>query len=365
MLKRIMLAKSRNTRTRNPEAKADFLRPSKLDRRISLPQAPGFTGSRPTLSVVLKILRSETEELVHYHLRIAMQSSGRERGPFMDLLQDPKCIRAAGQAMADMMRQLVDMWISSGKDPVNTRLDFPEDRNIEDLPAGYSTSLFETLWHGVLTRLDAVPLMWRDGTWEFQPSMPKLQLLEQLGRYEALGAVWKDHRDVLVTQIFSTASLIHDLSLDAIPAEHSSCEFGCDEQLRTGVYCTKCKGSGSVNRTAAIRLEMKTAMLSLGANAWDRWKKSNRHPDQRLWVAQQVNNRLGTRIGRKWVSQNLKFIEQSKEGEECQELRNAMGVSPERWLGVVGILHRRFRSTGSREGCCAYEAAGRRGTQAH
>jgi hypothetical protein len=78
--------------------------------------------------------------------------------------------------------------------------------------------------------------------------------------------------------------------------------------LKSGVYCSNCQGRGSVRRVNLNRKELNKKMVNAAAAAWGQWQRSHRQPDQREWVSKQVNNKCGTQIQRKWVSQNLKKI---------------------------------------------------------
>lgn len=50
-------------------------------------------------------------------------------------------------------------------------------------------------------------------------------------------------------------------------------------------------------------------MLTAAAEAWSRWRRSNRTPDRQQFVADQVNRTCHTHIQRKWVVQNSNDIE--------------------------------------------------------
>ncbi len=292
---------------------------SKRSEQPVLPEAPGFTGLRPTLAVVMRILRSETADLAHYHLRGAMNASEEGHEPYLALLNDPRYAAVAGAAIGKMMRQLVDMWVASGKSARNPGLDSPGDRNIEDVPTGYDSSLFEIVFDGILVRLGSVPFMWRDGTWEFQPTEPTFDIdfLQRL--------TWDDAAEEIGRRIamYWFARLLN--------APYARVVTRCDacgayfvrrraRIVKNGVYCGKCQGKGSVKRTAAIRDSNRDKMLAAAAKAWGNWKRSNRHPDQRSWVAHEVNKQCGTEIGPKWASQNVDKIL-----ERVEALRNAQG----------------------------------------
>ena len=87
-------------------------------------------------------------------------------------LADPKAIEAAESGMSGTMRELADLWIDSGKNPSDPRVDSPAKRNAEDMPAGRPTSLFERIELGLLRNTHAQTRMRRDGTWEPVLSVP-------------------------------------------------------------------------------------------------------------------------------------------------------------------------------------------------
>ena len=88
--------------------------------------------------------------------------------------------------------------------------------------------------------------------------------------------------------------------------------------IKHGVFCLECKVSGSVRRTKESRDRKKDKMLEVAAAVWGKWRNSRNHPDQREWIAKQVNKECGTAVHREWVSRNLSNIR-----EKAEELQNA------------------------------------------
>lgn len=76
-------------------------------------------------------------------------------------------------------------------------------------------------------------------------------------------------------------------------------------------------------------------LLATAANAWFRAEEIEKGPPKLEWIAEQVNKTHDKDFGRRWVSQNLKKIQ-----ELVDELRNAkfntnLGTSAEKGLRRV------------------------------
>jgi hypothetical protein len=83
--------------------------------------------------------------------------------------------------------------------------------------------------------------------------------------------------------------------------------------IKSGVYCPKCKQSGSVRRVKSARALLQAELIDAASLFWGEWRLSHTHPDQREWLASRVSRQFSRRLKapltRKWVSQNINSIQ--------------------------------------------------------
>jgi len=84
-----------------------------------------------------------------------------------------------------------------------------------------------------------------------------------------------------------------------------------DMPIFRGSYCENCKGSGGARRTAETRERRKQEQIEWAADAWARWKPTNRYGQRSDWVVRQVNAKRGVsrRIQSNWLTRHNAEIE--------------------------------------------------------
>lgn len=246
------------------------------------------------------------------------------------LLEDPKsdkgnygkAMRLAKPYFRMFLRGYVDQWIDSGHGFSSTAADIPKERSIfAKSPQGIVLANRITEWLkenpakiGLLSgHVDIRGELPDQPPLYFQYNPP--QLNESLSTEQG-AAKWG--RDLAIYYL---------IRLIASPAQKRLAR--CCVCLKYFVYRrapaqrneTRCEScNDSRQRTKSSRDKKKAQMLDSAANAWNKWRKSERAPDQREWVALRVNEKFGTELTRKWVSQNMAGIQ-----KRVEALRNAKG----------------------------------------
>ena len=332
---------------RTAKPKGDFLsRIAPIHSEIV--RIPGFDGPRPLLSFVLKVLAGKFEAIAgnlafHLYFDFQLRTPEMERA-WQILNQRPKMLEHAVESMILMMRYVTDMWIDSGKSPMDPDVDTPSDRNVEDVLPGRRLSLFQFMNSALFNVVPGHSGMRRDGTQEVRRDTPHFQsddlenvMLDLKAAREHLGKPGNPDTDFIYAlktalEHYGDRMALHYFAklLDSPYSRHiSRCDccktyFAYERArlsaLKRGVFCSKCKGFASVKRTEASREARLEALLDTAAVAWTGWRYSRRDPDQREWVAKQVNKACRTDKKRKWVSQNLPEIL-----KRVEALRNAKG----------------------------------------
>lgn len=293
---------------------------------------PGLVGPRPRLSLVLRVLAGNDCDLVRHHLNSTRPGDIPQEyeAQFSRLRADPANIAKMENCMIAMMRRLADLWIDSGKSGPERNYDNPAERNIlYSPPEGTLNQLDDSqftpqatikdIFYGLLLNETQWPQIHLDGT----QSLKEVFFGFKVDRTPVFSFVDELKRFAMKIAMYWFGRLLD--------SPHSRYLTRCDEcrryfaytrERRTtskrGVYCSRCKRHGHVDRVEATRKEAKEKMLSVAAAAWNEWQPSHRSPDQRVFVARRVYAACGTHIQRKWVSQNLKEIQ-----ERAEALQNA------------------------------------------
>jgi hypothetical protein len=270
---------------------------------------------------VLKTLSGDNSELIHLHLAMANPRSLALEAA----LADPKAIEAAESGMSVTMRELADLWIDSGKKPSDPRVDSPADRNAEDRPVGRPTSLFERIELGLLRTTRAQTRMRRDGTWEPVLSVPVFDC-DDFHQYGAIAAFERFGQRVAMYWF----AVLLNLPYSRLIARCDNCG-SYFERLRArgvnqGVFCSGCKGKGSLKRTSNTRNSRRNKMLDWAADCWPWWNSKQRNRSE--WVAEKVNARIVRQpvgwptITRRWVTQHESEIEAEVERRKHATRKN-------------------------------------------
>jgi len=211
----------------------------------------------------------------------------------------PEALHRADVVFLTTFRGLVDQWIDSGIN--EDGLETPSNRHVRPTPKGYSESLFDIL-HGWLSRNMPKPALLGNGKIGILDRMPELYGLE-LGAYARETAIY------YLKELLECPAP-HRLGRCRNCRKYFARKRQRKEKIKRGTYCGRCEFAGAAERTRHSRQRRKDQQLDAAAEAWPQWRKSNRHPNQSIWVAQQVNKRVcnGHHIQRKWVTQNRKEI---------------------------------------------------------
>ncbi len=226
---------------------------------------------------------------------------------------------AAIKEFLETLRRLADQWIASGKEQLKSIGEQPWTRNVLWFSDDYQEPIDRTL----RKFLDRYPLpivpdsagrfavaYWepRDAPWPF----PEPALEDTLAKARDLAII--DFQKFLESdcpqQLFKCNECGKYFALARKPRE----------VIQHGAYCKKCKSAGGARRVEDKRNAEKEEMLKIAAEAWMEWKYSHSNPNQLEWVARQVKKRCRGEIQAKWVSRNLKKIQ-----ERVEALKNAKG----------------------------------------
>jgi hypothetical protein len=304
-------------------SKGETLSPiSGLARRtVESPLIPGFRKEpRPLLSFILRVLDGKHAQMVRQHLEAFLRFDFQISTPERDVIQrrladDPALISNAVDGMIAGMREMADMWIDSGKSLLNPEADTPADRNVEDVQPGREYSLALLIYRALLRTEPAYKELCRDGSQKIIEHFPRFdpqQFLELDEMLKAHGRKW--------AAFYFSRLLDSRDSLSLSRCDHCKSYFAYERarlrKVKHGVFCPKCKGTGSVKRTEASR----KARLDTATRAWIEYGGKPHRLNQREWVAGEVNKSHGTSFGARWVSQHLKEIQERVEAQ-----RNAKG----------------------------------------
>ena len=226
---------------------------------------------------------------------------------------------AAIKDFLDTLRGLADQWIASGNEQSKSIGEQPWTRNILWFSDAYQEPIDRTL-RKFLGRypLPIVPdsagrfavAYWepRDAPWPF----PEPALEDTLAKARDLA--------ILDFQKFLESDCPQRLFKCYACGTYFALARKPRQVIQHGAYCKNCKSAGGARRVEDKRNAEKEEMLKVAAEAWGEWKDSHSTPNQREWVARQVNKRCRVEIQGKWVSRNLKKIHQRVEA-----LKNVKG----------------------------------------
>jgi hypothetical protein len=351
------------SKSRTPRQKGDYLSRYGSPLRSEPLEIPGFTGARPVLSLVLKVLAGKDRKTLRDHLKVFLDLDFPFRGAEVDTVlkvldYSPEFLDSSVDAMITTMRELSDMWIDSGKSSSDPDVDNPSDRSVEKVLPGRLTSLFRIINAGLFDHFPRHMGMRSDGTqgptsgWPHFDIRAVADLIEELKTArQALGYTPPGEGIFDGGLLFAVRTQLEtfgrqwamywfaELLNSPYPRHLSRCDhckryFASERQrslVKCGVYCpgTACKSKASVARTERFRERSRSGWFDTAAQ---KWIKSESLPQKRResqlewehrrreWVAVQVNQVHNTDFRKRWVSQNLKQIQ-----ERVEALRNAKG----------------------------------------
>ena len=228
--------------------------------------------------------------------------------------QAPREVRDAAIAeFHHTLRGLVNQWIDSGRLQLKANGEQPLERSVRTAVPGYAETI-----ESRLQRFFA----------EYQPRVliggPD-ELFAHFGLiyFSSWESLADKSTDGLLKRAQDLALYQFVLLLDS-PSKHRL--FMCDEcgehfvlkrnprrEIQRGTFCPKHKAQGAAARMEALRNRQTNKLLDTAAGAWIRWQRRHRNdgqggPEQREWVAEQVNETHGTNFKRNWVTTNLEEI---------------------------------------------------------
>ncbi len=194
-------------------------------------------------------------------------------------------------------------------------MDTPRDRNVETVSEGFSKPLSTELFSW-LARNPPMPIVESTGEAAYHYPIPdylKLKTDPRLVGHDL--AIWWFIRLTDSPHRYRLARCFNQEC-----AKYFVYSRNPRSSIKNGVFCVACAAVASMCRTRKSRDAKESAMLEAAADAWQRWKPTRTHPDQRAWVAKQINGTCGSDIKPKWVSQHL-----GKILEKVEAKRHAKG----------------------------------------
>lgn len=276
-------------------------------------QIPGHIGSRPLLSLVLNVLSGKELGVTALHLSLGQFGLPAYQEQLDLIHNDPRALRIAQENTKQMMRFLADLWIDSGKSGLGNCVDNPSKRHVELKRSEDDGTLCQYFYQWLGNEMQ-YPQIRVDGTQTHYGTLFGFDpyLLEHNN--------WNTAMEIFGRKV---ATYWFFRLLDSPYSRHLA---RCDEckryfayqrapktDIKSGVYCPKCKQSGSVRRVKSARIQLQGELIDAASLAWGEWRSSHTHPDQREWIAtrvsKQFSKRLKAPLTRKWVSQNIDLIQ--------------------------------------------------------
>jgi len=282
---------------------------------------PGFRDEpRPLLSFILRVLDGKHRQMVRQHLEYFLRFNFQIGTPEIEKIQrrlssDTSLLQCAVDGMISAMREMADMWIDSGKSQTERDVDFPVDRNVEDVLPGRECSLALLIYRSLLRTHPVYKVMRRDGSQAIQDTYPRFDPQSYWKLEDALqahGAKW--------AAFYFSKLLDSPFSRHISRCDHCKSYFVYERarlrRVKNGVFCAAHDGQGSMKRTERSREKRWKA----AARAVIEWESKHKGTVQPEWVAEQVNKAHGTAFGRRWFSQNIEEIQ-----KRVEALRNTKG----------------------------------------
>jgi hypothetical protein len=229
------------------------------------------------------------------------------------VLADSHLMSIAERSMVVLMRELADLWIDSGKCPSNGSYDTPADRNVEDIPAGRTWSLFQRVDSEFLVENPQWPELRRDGTLGYNAAPPRFEgaSLEGTDWHGPLKHFGRQTAFYWFLRLLNSPHSRHIARCDKCRS-YFAYERARKRTAENGVFCSKCKKTGSVKRVQSTRERRIRVRVGLAAVAWEQWKPTTRFGSRAEWVAQKVNTKWKETpelITRNWVTRHQTEIE--------------------------------------------------------
>src|SRR5271170_82217 len=99
----------------NPRSDGGFLSRHGNSDSLRFIEPPGCDGPRGCLAFVLKALAGNDSGVVRQQISLALRVNRANPVAVQKVLDSPELMGLAKSSMVNMMRELVDLWIDSGK----------------------------------------------------------------------------------------------------------------------------------------------------------------------------------------------------------------------------------------------------------
>lgn len=274
---------------------------------------PGHTGKRPLLTLILNVLSGKELGVTSLHLSFRQFEIPDYKTQLDIVHHDPRALRVAQESTMQMMRMLADLWIDSGKSGPGNCVDNPSKRHVEFKRSEQEGALYQHFYN-LLGNEAQYPQIRVDGSQTYYGTLFGFD--PNALQYNS----WNVAMQVFGRKV--AAYWFFRLLDSPYSRQLARCD-GCNRyfayqrapksDIKSGVYCSKCKQSGSVRRVKSARAQLQSELIDAASVLWGEWRPSHRHPDQRKWIANRISKefskRLKTPLTRKWVSQNLDSIQ--------------------------------------------------------
>jgi hypothetical protein len=286
-------------------------------------EPPGCDGPRGCLAFVLKALTGSDSGVIRHQISLALRVNRANPDAVQKVLDSRELMGIAESSMVNMMRELVDLWIDSGKSASDRGIDTPSERNVQDIPAGRTWSLFHRIDTEFFPMQPQWPEMKRNGTVAFRTPPPRFEgaWLEGIDWSDPLHHFGRQTAYYWFVKLLDSPFSRHIARCDACRS-YFSYKRARKRTVKNGVFCSACKGTGSVKRTQTTRDKRKKENIDSAADVWEKWKPNSSHGLRPKWIAAQVRERSHQRIifTGSWVTRHQEEIE-----TEVNRRKNAKG----------------------------------------
>jgi len=283
---------------------------------------PGCEGPRSCLGFVLKVLEGNDAGVIQQEICTAQRMCQEKPDALEKLTANSDLIRIAERGMVTLMRQLVDLWIDSGKSFTDRDVDSPSARNVFDIPPGHSWQLSQLIYAEFLNVNPQWAEIRRDGTIGTIDLPPRFDsaVLEGTDWYDPLNRFGRQVAHYWFLKLLNSPYSRHIARCDDC-GSYFAYDRARKRTVNHGVHCSECKGQGSVKRTELVRQKALEKRVGLAAEAWKQWPGMQAGPRTK-WVAYEVRKKSAQKIvfTSNWVTRHQAEIE-----AEVQRRNHAKG----------------------------------------
>lgn len=260
-------------------------------------EPPGCEGERSCLLYVLKALAGGDSEVVQQEMRKARRVMQSNPKAIWDVLANAKLLSVAERSMVFVMQGLADQWIDSGKNESDRAIDTPSERNVEDIPKGYTSSMAQWMRSEFLNLHPRWHEMRRDGTIGFADYPPNLESVCSDGNTsdKSLKNFGRETAHYWFLRLLNSPYSRHIARCDNCRSFFAY-QRARKRTARNGVFCPECKGASSVERTQSTRERRTKEKVNLAATIWSQWKPKSSYGPRSKWIAAEVRKQSNQKI---------------------------------------------------------------------